>query len=517
MRQSGRIRSAAAVVVLGSLVCVLPRPLASQTHPGSLGIFEGQSDIGSLAVPGTASYDAASGSYSITSTGVNIWATADAFHYVWKKVSGDVSLTADINFPVTTGNRPIHRKAVLMFRQSLDADASYVDAAQHGSGMTALQYRRIKGGITQGIEVNIPSPQRVRLEKRGDTLTLFVSMNGEPLHQMGASTQLHLEGPFYVGLGVSAHNATATETAVFSKVELKALPALTNTQTTLYSSLQTVPIDAASRRGMMVYTAEGRFEAPNWTKDGNNLVFNQNGKIMIVPVVGGAPRSLEIGNATRCNGSHGFSPDGKWLAISCAMPDKPESRVYIVPADGGTPRLVTEHPNSYWHSWSPDGKTIFFTRPGNGFNIYSIPVEGGEEKAITSGNGINDDPDCSPDGKYVYFHSDRSGSIQIWRMRPDGSDPEQVTSDDFMNRTPHVSPDGKSLVMLSYRKDVTGRLINRNVMLRVMSLTDKKIRVIDEIVGGTGTINVPSWSPDSQRVAFVSYQELPEEDSTGGR
>jgi Tol biopolymer transport system component len=178
---------------------------------------------------------------------------------------------------------------------------------------------------------------------------------------------------------------------------------------------------------------------------------------------------------------------------------------------------VTEHPNSYWHSWSPDGKTIFFARPGNGFNIYSIPVEGGEEKAITSGNGTNDDPDCSPDGKYIYFHSDRSGSIQIWRMHPDGSDPEQVTSDDFMNRTPHVSPDGKSLVMLSYRKDVTGRLVNKNVMLRVMSLTDNRIWVVDEIVGGTGTINVPSWSPDSQRIAFVSYQDLPAEDSEAGR
>lgn len=498
--------------VVGSLMCPLPESLLSETHSVTLGIFEGQSDIGALAAPGSAMYDASSGDYSIVSSGVNIWATTDAFHFVWKKESGDVSLTADINFPVTSGSPPPHRKAVLMFRQSLNADAAYVDAAQHGSGMTALQYRRANGGITQGIELNISSPRRVRLEKRGDTFTLFVSMKGEPLHQVGASTQLHLKGPFYIGLGVCAHNATATEKAAFSEVEMKPLPALTNTATTLYSSLQIVPIEPTSRRGTMVYTAQGRFEAPNWSKDGSSLVFDQDGKIMIVPVDGGTPRALEIGAAVHCNGSHGFSPDGKWLAISCGMPEKPESRVYLVPVSGGPPRLVTEHANSYWHAWSPDGKTIFFTRSNNGsINIYSISVDGGEEKALTSGKGISDDPDCSPDGRLVYFHSDRSGSTQIWRMQLDGSKPEEVTFDEMMNRTPHVSPDGNSMVMLSYSKDAIGRLVNKNVVLRVVSLKDGKTWEIAQIVGGTGTINVPSWAPDSTRFAFVSYQELPTE------
>jgi TolB protein len=517
MKRQSRSRLAAAFVVLGSLVWVLPKTSPSQTASNSMGIFEQQSDIGDLSVPGTAVYDTASGSYNLTSTGANIWASADDFHFLWKKTSGDVSLTADIDFPVKTGNPPIHRKAVLMFRQSLDAGASYVDAALHGSGMTALQYRRMEGGISQGIEINLAAPERVRLEKRGDVVTLFVSMSGEPLHPIGASTKLHLEGQFYVGLGLCAHSATGVEKATFSKVELKPLPALTSAGTTLYSSLQTLPIDPGSRRGTMIYTAENRFEAPNWTTDGSSLVFDQNGKIMVVPVAGGTPKALEVGDATRCNGSHGFSPDGKWLAISCAMPDKPESRVYIVPAGGGAPRLLTEHANSYWHSWSPDGKTIFFTRPGNGFNIYSIAVEGGEEKLLTSGSGINDDPDCSPDGKFVYFHSDRSGSLQIWRMHPDGSNPEQVTFDDLRNRTPHISPDGKSMVMLSYGKDVTGGFINKNVILRVMSLADNKTWSIDEIVGGGGTMNVPSWSPDSKNVAFVSYQDVPTEDSQSSR
>ena len=158
------------------------------------------------------------------------------------------------------------------------------------------------------------------------------------------------------------------------------------------------------------------------------------------------------------------------------MPEKPESRIYIVPTNGGTPRLVTEHPNSYWHSWSPDGKTIVFTRPDHGsLNIYAISAEGGEERALTSGDGVSDDPDYSPDGKYIYFNSDRGGNMQIWRMRSDGSGPEQVTYDDLVNWTPHISPDGKSMVFLSYEKGVTGHPANKDVALRIMSMDDKKV------------------------------------------
>jgi TolB protein len=481
--------------------------------PESLGVFEGQSDIGSVIPPGTLVYDAAARTYTIFAAGANLWSTVDAFHFVWKKVSGDISLTADIDFPIKTGNPNPHRKALLMFRQNLEADGVYVDAAQHGSGLTALQYRRAQGATTQDIELDISSPKRLRIEKRGDTITMFLSMDSEPLHQVGSSIKLDLHEPFYVGLGVCSHDVKIEEKAVFSNVELKPLPPAKPDDLALYSALQTIGTEDNSRRAM-VYTTRGRFEAPNWTKDGNTLLFNQDGKMMKIPVVGGTPNAVNIGAATRCNGSHGLSPDGKWLAISCSMPEKPESRIYIVPANGGTPRLITEHPNSYWHSWSPDGKTIVFTRPDHGsLNIYAIPVEGGEERALTSGNGISDDPDYSPDGNYIYFNSDRSGSMQIWRMRPDGSGPEQVTSDDLVNWTPHISPDGKSMVFLSYAKGVSGHPANKDVALRIMSMDDKKVRVLVNIVGGSGTINVPSWAPDSHHLAFVSYQLLPDEAS----
>ena len=483
--------------------------------PGRLGIFEGQSDVGSVMPAGSAHYDRAKDTYTIASSGANIWSTVDGFHFVWKKISGDASLTADIEFPVATGDANPHRKAVLMLRQSLDPAGAYADAALHGSGLTALQYRLTSGETTQDIELQIPSPGTVRLEKRGDAVTMFVGKRGEGLHQVGASIKLHLDGLFYAGLGVCAHNPKAVERAVFSHVELKPLePATSASAPVLYSTLQTIAINENARVAAVIYTAKGHFEAPNWTRDGKSLVFDQDGKIMQVAITGGTPQPLDIGAATRCNGSHGLSPDGRWLAITCSTPGMPESRVYVVPSSGGAPRLLTEHPASYFHSWSADGKTIVFTRPSHGSgNIFAISAEGGEEHALTTGDGISDDPDCSPDGKYIYFNSDRSGSEQIWRMRPDGSQPEQLTFDDRWNWTPHVSPDGRAVVFLSYPPGTTGHPVNRDIELRILSVEDWKVRTLVNLIGGSGTINVPSWAPDSQHFAFVSYQTLPPEEN----
>jgi Tol biopolymer transport system component len=229
---------------------------------------------------------------------------------------------------------------------------------------------------------------------------------------------------------------------------------------------------------------------------------------MTVSVDGGTPQPINIGSATGCNGSHGLSPDGKWLAISCNTPGAPGSRVYIVPSSGGDPRMVTQNPSSYFHSWSPDGKTIAFARPHpGGGDFWSISVDGGAETRLTTSTGISDDPDYSPDGQYIYFNSDRGGgSMQIWRMHADGSQPEQITFDERNNWTPHVSPDGKWMVFLSYDKTVTGHPANKDISLRLMSLSDRKIANLLDLLGGSGTINVPSWAPDSQHLAYVSYE-----------
>ena len=191
-----------------------------------------------------------------------------------------------------------------------------------------------------------------------------------------------------------------------------------------------------------------------------------------------------------------------------------------MPAGGGEPRLLTENPWSYFHSWSPDGKTIAFTRPDHkgGGNILSIPVEGGTEKALTTGSGISDDPDYSADGKWIYFNSDRAGgSMQIWRMGPDGSGAEQVTSDEFNNWTPHPSPDGKSILILSYDKNERGHPTTKDIALRILNVADGKIRVLVHVVGGAGSDNVPNWAPDGTHFAFVSFQMLPENEATANK
>jgi TolB protein len=190
----------------------------------------------------------------------------------------------------------------------------------------------------------------------------------------------------------------------------------------------------------------------------------------------------------------------------------PKSSIFIVPVEGGTPRQITKNSPSYWHGWSPDGKTLAFTGERNAnFDIYAIPVAGGEETRLTKAEGLDDGPEYSPDGDYIYFNSERTGLMQIWRMKSDGSEQEQVLSDDTNDWFPHISPDGKWMVFLSYEKGVTGHPAEKDVMLQLMSMQDKKVRVLAKLFGGQGTINAPSWSPDSLKLAFVSYELLPEE------
>lgn len=278
----------------------------------------------------------------------------------------------------------------------------------------------------------------------------------------------------------------------------------------LTSRLQTIGVESNAPGPTTVYAVRGHFEAPNWTRDGSSLIFDQDGKIMRIHVPGSVPSVIDTGSANQCNGSHGLSPDGKLLAISCSAPDLPGSHIYVMPLTGGAPRLVTQRSGAYWHSWSPDGKTIFFTRPDHGsINIYSISVDGNDERPLTTGTGTSDDPDVSPDGNYIYFNSDRGGTTQIWRMHQDGSSPEQITSDDRVNWTPHISPDGTRMVFLSYEHGVTGHPANQKIELRLMSLKDRKIRVLTSLIGGSGTINVPSWAPDSLHLAFVGYEFAP--------
>ena len=490
---------ASALLVLGVRAELDARPGAE-----AIGIFEGHGDVGTVLHAGSVDYDAGKQSYTIAGSGKNMWFAADAFQFVWKKVSRDVSLVADVNF-LGQGKNP-HRKAVLMVRQTLDGDSAYADVALHGEGLTSLQYRDEKGATTHEIQANLSAPRRLQLEKRGDYVYMLLGKSSDPVQVAGGSIRVPIHGTYYVGIGVCSHEKDIVEEAVFSNVTLQA-PAAISSQPALYSSLETIAIDSTDRR--VVYVAPGRFEAPNWSRDGASLLFNRNGHIEKIAVTGGTPETIDTGIANRCNNDHGISPDGHLLAVSDQSQEEHRSLVYVLPIGGGTPKRLTQNSPSYWHGWSPDGQTLAFVGERNGnFDIYTVPVTGGEEKRLTTAPGLDDGPDYSPDGKYIYFNSERTGKMQIWRMHADGSEQEQVTSDEYNNWFPHISPDGKWMVFLSYDASVKGHPEDKDVMLRLMSLQDRKISVLAKLFGGQGTINVPSWSPDSKRLAFVSYQWL---------
>jgi Tol biopolymer transport system component len=392
-------------LMLLSLGLILPaRSVSSQDS--ALGLFEEHRDIGAVRRPGSVEYDAARNSYLVAGGGENMWSTSDAFHFVWKRMPGDVSLAADIR---------------------------------------------------------------------------------------------------WVGAGGHPHRKNALERAVFEHVELTSGRPQAAGQPVLESTLETVAIASKDRR--VVYHARAHFEAPNWSRDGKYFLFNQGGRIYKLPAAGGQPQLLNTGFAVRCNNDHGISPDGTQLAISDQSQEQRRSLIYILPIAGGIPRRVTRLASSYWHGWSPDGKRLAYCGERNGeFDIYTIPVEGGDEKRLTTAPGLDDGPDYSPDGQYIYFNSERTGRMQIWRMRTDGSDQQQVTSDEYNDWFPHPSPDGKWIVFLSYEKDVKGHPPNQDVMLRLMPMGGGEIQVLAKLFGGQGTINVPSWSPDSRHLAFVSYR-----------
>jgi hypothetical protein len=420
-------------------------------------------------------------------------------------MSGDLSISANVRWPKSGGNP--HRKACLIIRQSLDTDSPYVDVAQHGVGLTALQFRETKGGNTQETQSSFSGPARIGMEKRGEYVSFWISTNGEELHPAGGSFKLPFTEPFYVGLLVCAHDDTTMEQAEFSRVELKALPPLAaEAKGEVQSTLEFMPVSSTDRT--IIFHTNGNIQAPNWTRD-NHLIFNGGGKLFRIGITNGTgPELINTPDIRNINNDHGISPDGTALAISAGSP----SRVYVGPVAGGVFKLITPTGPSYFHGWSPDGKTLAFCGQRNGeFDVYAIPAEGGEEKRLTTAPGLDDGPEYSPDGQYIYFNSERSGLMQIWRMKADGSEQTQITpNDDHNNWFAHVSPDGKRLVFLTFTKDVKSNdhPANKDVALRMMPVSGGAITTLAKFFGGQGTINVASWSPDSRNIAFVTYTTI---------
>ena len=278
-------------------------------------------------------------------------------------------------------------------------------------------------------------------------------------------------------------------------------------------------VEVPSGRVESVFSDDLHFEAPNWSPDGRYFVVNSEGRLYRLPThPDGRLEEIPTGFASKVNNDHGFSPDGGRLVISHhaeehitdSTQDWLASSIYVLPSDGSpTPVKVTAKAPSFWHGWSPDGTTLAYVGLRDGeWDIYTIPVSGGEERRLTAGCGLDDGPDYSPGGEFIYYNSFCSGKMEIWRMRADGSRPEQLTRDDYSNWFPHPSPDGRWVVYLAYLEDQgEDHPFGKQVKLRLMDLEDLSVcDLTAPFLGGQGTLNVPSWSPDSRRVAFVAYE-----------
>ncbi len=482
-----------------------------------VGIFTNHADVGNPKMAGTTQYDEATQSYTVIGGGYNIWFNRDEFQFAYKKMGGDFILTANFEFIGDTGNN--HKKVGWMIRQNLDDAAPHMSAVSHRDGLTVLQWRVLRGAYMRDPEDEIPTQKKhfqvIQLERAGKKIIMRVANWGEPLQEVGSHDMPDMPDSVLAGLFFCAHDSSSTgEARVWNvRIDKPVANNYTERQGALGSRLEILNVTDGSRK--VIHEAPGRFEAPNWMPDGKKLLFNEGGALYTISIEGGETQKLNTGSATNCNNDHGISFDGKMLAISSGRSGLPGggSTVYVLPLEGGEPKLITEKTPSYWHGWSPNGKDVAFVaqRGSNIFNLYKIGVNGGPEIALTTNTtGHVDGPEYSPDGKYIYYNANPTGTMQIWRMKPDGSDKEQITFDEYHNWFPHISPDGKWMVFISFPIDIdpNAHPSYKLVMLRLMPLTSAGApKVIAYLYGGQGTLNAPSWSPDSKYIAFVSNSE----------
>ena len=281
-------------------------------------------------------------------------------------------------------------------------------------------------------------------------------------------------------------------------------------ETTSY--LEIFDIESGTRR--VVAEFPYIIEAPNWSPDGKWLIYNSNGRLFKTAADGQSlPQEIYSGAATRCNNDHVISSDGRQIAVSHHSQRDGNSRIYVLPFEGGEAKEVTPQGPSYLHGWSPDMKQMAYCAfRGEAHVVHTLDLATGKETAHTEAkDGLSDGPEYSPDGRHIWFNWVKTGLMQIWRMNTDGTEQTQMTFDEDLNSWfAHVSPDGKWVVYVAYHKGdlkPDEHLPGKNVLLRLMPATGGEPRTIVELFGGQGTINVNSWAPDSRHFAFVSYRQ----------
>jgi TolB protein len=381
--------------------------------------------------------------------------------------------------------------------------------------------------LSQAAKAQLPSDQSSRFEAHANVG--IAPLQGAVTFSAATGEYRITGGGANIGAPADAfqpHDANVLEAAVSSNVSAQKRTPVEQNQNPSNVRSKISIYDLDSKSILVVYMADKLWEAPNWSPDGKYLLANSGGALyrFTLNADGKAqPEKLALDAAYECNNDHGITRDGKLLAFSAKHGSSQESRVFVASSDGANPRLLTPNSPSYFHGWSPDGKWLAFVgKRGDYFNIFRVPIGGGGEQRLTSSPVADDGPDYSPDGKWIYINSNRSGGWDIWRFPPEGAGPgdakaERITSDELEDWFPHPSPDGNWIVFLSFPKGTPGHNVKTNVQVRMIPMPQdaagkgavSSIQVLTQIFGGQGTINVNSWSPDSKKFAFVSYELLP--------
>ena len=394
-----------------------------------------------------------------------------------------------------------------MARNDLSPSSAHISTALHGDGLVALQYRAQAGGETADTISSISHADVMRLERKGNVFTMSAATKGGLMQETSMEFS-GLNDEIYLGMFICSHNADVIEKAIFSNVRF-VKPAgddFVRYEKYLGSNLEIMNVETGDRK--ILHQARYSIQAPNWSTDGQSLIYNSEGLLYKYELDSGKIVLLDTDFADENNNDHVISFDGTQMAISHHDEETDgASLIYTLPIEGGTPKKITPKGPSYLHGWSADDKKLVYCAERNGqYDVYQIDIASQNETQLTDEPGLDDGPEYTPDGKYIYFNSNRTGTMQIWRMHPDGSNPEQLTTDEFNDWFAHISPDGKRMVYISYPPSVDSgdHPYYKRVMLRISSIDGGQPQVIAYLYGGQGTMNVPSWSPDSKYIAFVS-------------
>ena len=402
----------------------------------TIGIFKNNSDIGNPKIKGSARYTSTDQSYNLKGAGYNIWFERDEFHYLFNKIKGDFILTA--NFEFIGKGKEAHRKTGWMVRESTDEKSPHITATLHGDGLTVLQWRTAPGAAMKDPEDEIFAKDSaynvIQIERIGKMITMRAAHSGKPLEVVGTHEMKDLPEEILAGPFICSHNPDVSEEVKIWNLRIdKPVPDDYNPGKLGYLGCRMEIVNISDGKRKVIWEKPGRFEAPNWMPDGKRLLFNMDGLLYTIPVTGGKIIQLNTGSVKNNNNDHGISFNGKLLAVSSSKPSDPSggSAVFVLPLTGGEPKMITEKTPSYFHGWAPNNKELVYVAMRDGkkvYNIYRNSIDGGKEVALTNieaGQHV-DGCEYTPDGKYIYYNGNHTGSMQIWRMKPDGTGREQA-------------------------------------------------------------------------------------------